>query len=155
MIGVWMSYKTYKGYFKPKHPEKYKGDPTTIIYRSRWESVVMSKLDAHPDIIWWQSEEIAIPYKSPVDGKVHRYFPDFLVKMKDADGKIKIILIEVKPYAQTQPPVIKEGASKRSRKYITEVCTYGINSAKWAYAKRYCEERQYEFMIMTERELGL
>jgi hypothetical protein len=150
-----MAYKTYHGYFKPKHPEKYKGDPNNIIYRSRWESLVMSKLDEHPDVIWWQSEETVIPYRSPVDGRVHRYFPDFLVRMKDANGKFKTILIEVKPYAQTQPPVIKEGASKRTKKYITEVCTYGINSAKWNAAREYCKDRQYEFMIMTERELGI
>jgi len=150
-----MAYRTYKGYFKPKHPEKYKGDPSSIIYRSRWESVVMSNLDNHPDVIWWQSEETVIPYKSPIDGRFHRYFVDFTVRMKDANGKTKTVLIEVKPYVQTQPPVIKEGVSKRSRKYITEVCTYGINSAKWAAAREYCEDRQYEFMIMTERELGL
>jgi hypothetical protein len=75
--------------------------------------------------------------------------------MKDANGKFKTILIEVKPYAQTQPPIIKEGASKRTKKYITEVCTYGINSAKWNAAREYCKDRQYEFMIMTERELGI
>ena len=143
----------YKGYFKPKNPQKYKGDPNNVIYRSRWESLVMSKLDQHPDVIWWQSEETVIPYRSPIDGRFHRYFVDFTVKMKDANGKLKTVLIEVKPFAQTRPPVIVEG--KKSKRYIQEVMTWGVNEAKWKAAKDYCEDRKFEFMILTEKELGL
>jgi hypothetical protein len=143
----------YKGYFKPKNPQKYKGDPNNVIYRSRWESLVMSKLDQHPDVIWWQSEETVIPYRSPIDGRFHRYFVDFTVKMKDANGKLKTVLIEVKPFAQTRPPVIVEG--KKSKRYIQEVMTWGVNEAKWKAAKNYCEDRKFEFMILTEKELGL
>lgn len=143
----------YKGYFKPKNPQKYKGDPNNVIYRSRWESLVMSKLDQHPDVIWWQSEETVIPYRSPIDGRFHRYFVDFTVKMKDVNGKLKTVLIEVKPFAQTRPPVIVEG--KKSKRYIQEVMTWGVNEAKWKAAKDYCEDRKFEFMILTEKELGL
>ena len=63
---------TYKGFFKPKNPQKYRGDPTNIIYRSGWELKLMLYLDEHKDVVNWGSEELIIPYRSPIDGKVHR-----------------------------------------------------------------------------------
>ena len=81
-----------KGLFKPQNLAKYMGDPTKIVFRSSWELKFMSYLDQHTDVIYWQSEELFIPYKSPVDGKYHRYFPDFLVKKKESDGVMKYIL---------------------------------------------------------------
>lgn len=116
--------------------------------------MVMSTLDKHPDVIQWNSEEITIPYKSPVDNKIHRYFPDFWVKKKNhSDGKIVEVLIEVKPYAQTKPP--KPQTGKPSRKYLNEVYTWGVNDAKWKAARNYCADRRWEFQIITEKELGL
>jgi hypothetical protein len=144
--------KTHKGYFKPKHPDKYKGDPANIIYRSSWELKLMMYLDSHKDIIQWSSEEFCIPYRSPVDGRIHRYFPDFYVKKKNSDGKIEIAVIEIKPSSQTVPPIIQKKATKR---YINEVYTWGINNAKWEAAKAFCEDRNWSFHIFTERELNI
>ena len=62
----------YQGYFKPKNPHKYKGDPTNIIYRSSWELKLMKYLDERKDVVKWGSEEIIIPYRSPIDGRVHK-----------------------------------------------------------------------------------
>lgn len=112
----------------------------------------MNYLDDHPDIIQWQSEEFFIPYKSPIDGKWHRYFPDFLVKKKTKDGLIEIVLIEVKPEAQTKPPKRQE---KITRKYLTEVKNWGINEAKWKAALEYCKDRKWTFQIITEKELNI
>ena len=147
----------YKGLFTPQHPEKYKGDPSNIVYRSRWELVVMSRLDAHPDVIQWSSEEIVIQYISPIDGRFHRYYPDFWVRKKDPNtGEELIDLIEIKPYKQTQPPAVMEAKNgRRSRGYLNEVMTWGINSAKWKAARIYCENRGWNFVILTERELQL
>jgi hypothetical protein len=146
----------YKGRFLPKNPQKYKGDPSNIIYRSRWELLLMSHLDDHPDVIQWSSEEFFIPYKSPVDGKWHRYFPDFYVKKKTPQNKIEVEIIEVKPAVQTVPPVIKETKTQKpSRRYINEVMTWGINSAKWKAARDYCQNRGWTFRIFTEKELGI
>ena len=144
----------YQGYFKPKNPQKYKGDPTNIVYRSRWELLVMSRFDSDPNVIWWSSEETIIPYRSPIDNRIHRYFVDFTARLNKSDGGTKTVLIEVKPYAQTRPPVISE-SKKKSRKYINEVMTWGVNSAKWKAAQEYCKDRGYEFMIMTENEIGI
>jgi hypothetical protein len=143
---------TYKGYFKPKNTDKYRGDPTNIVYRSRWELLFMSHLDNHKDVLSWSSEEFCIPYRSPIDGKVHRYFPDFWVKKRNKDGKIEIVVVEIKPYKQTIPPT----PSKRiTKSYLYEVQTWGVNSSKWKEAEKYCSERGWKFMKITEKELGL
>jgi hypothetical protein len=143
----------YKGYFRPKNPSKYRGDPTNIIYRSRWELKLMMYLDDHKDVIQWSSEEVIIPYRSPIDGKIHRYFVDFLVTKINKEGKKETSLIEVKPAAQTKPPAITE--NKKSRRYINEVMTWGVNEAKWKAATEYCKDRGWKFLIFTERELGI
>jgi hypothetical protein len=140
----------YSGKFKPQNPDKYIGDHTKIIYRSSWECKVMSWLDKNPDIVSWASEELIVQYISPVDGKWHRYFPDFLVKSKTRDGSFKTILIEVKPKKQTKEPEKKKRITKQ---YITEVTTWGVNQAKWKAAEAYCRERNWEFRLMTEDDI--
>lgn len=143
--------KYFQNFFRAANPSKYKGDPSNIIFRSSWEFKVMSELDSNPAVLEWSSEEIVIPYKSPIDNKVHRYFMDFYVKKKNhSDGKIEILLIEVKPKAQTKPPKIQ---SKTSKRYLTEVATWGVNSAKWKAAEAYCKQRGWRFMILTEDDL--
>lgn len=143
----------YQGYFKPNNPQKYKGDPTNIIYRSWWEFTYMSKLDADNTVIEWASEEIAIPYVSPIDNRVHRYFIDFYVKKKNVDGKFVTFLAEIKPHAQTKPPIVKP--KSRSKKYLKEVYNWGVNSAKWKFAEEFCKKRNWGFVILTEKELGI
>jgi hypothetical protein len=142
----------YSGRFTPKNPQKYIGDYNNIIYRSSWECKVMDWLDRNDNVISWASEELTIPYKSPADNRFHRYFPDFLVKVKTKDGKFKTILIEVKPKRQTLPPEQKKRITKQ---YVNEVVTYGVNQAKWKAAEEYCLDRGWEFRVMTEEHLGL
>jgi len=142
----------HKGFFKPRNPSKYRGNPSNIIYRSGWELKFMMWLDEHKDVFEWSSEEFFIPYRSPVDGRIHRYFPDFYVKKKSADGKIESLVIEVKPLHQTQEP---KKQSKPSRRYINEVMTWGVNESKWKAANEYCLDRGWQFRLITERELGI
>jgi hypothetical protein len=143
----------YKGKFQPRNPQKYLGDPTNIIYRSRWELKFMGWLDSHPGVVQWGSEELIIPYRSPIDGRIHRYFPDFTVKKKTPDGKIDTVIIEIKPKVQCSPPKVQSG--KPNKRYITEVQTWGINSSKWEAATNYCKDRGWKFEILTEIELGI
>lgn len=145
--------KYYQGLFQPKNPAKYKGDVNNIIYRSGYEARVMNYLDSHPDVLQWSSEELAIPYLSPIDNKIHRYFVDFVVKMKTKDGNIETWLLEVKPAKQTKPPAVKSG--KPTAKYIKEVFTWGVNEAKWRAAERYCAKNGYKFKWITEKEIGI
>jgi hypothetical protein len=144
--------ETYKGIFRPLNPGKYKGDHTKIVYRSRWELVFMMKIDKDKDVIEWSSEEVIVPYRSPIDGRMHRYFPDFVVKKKDKDGKVKVAMIEIKPKKQTVEPKRQKKPTKR---YVTEVQTWGVNSAKWEAAQEYCADRMWQFLIYTEDELGI
>lgn len=140
-----------KGRFRPKNPQKYKGDPNNIIYRSTWEIKVMNYLDQNPNVIWWGSEELAIPYISPVDRKKHRYFPDFVAKMRKADGSIMTYIIEVKPDRQTRPPT----QTRKTKTYLHEAMTYEVNKAKWFAAEEFCKDHGWQFQILTEKHLGI
>jgi len=141
---------TLKGKFIPRNVSKYRGDYRNIIYRSSWELKFMKYCDLNNSILEWGSEEIVIPYRSPLDGKVHRYFVDFYIKVKDVDGKIQKYLIEVKPKRQTREPKVQQ---RMTKKYIYEVTEYAKNQAKWNAAKEFCEDRNYKFMLITEDEL--
>lgn len=141
--------KSYSGFYKPQNPKKYMGNPKRIVYRSSWELKFMKYLDEHPDVISWASEEFSIPYLSPKDRKVHRYFPDFFVKKRNKDGVIESLVIEIKPKQQTTLPQ----KQKLSRRYIQEVTTYAVNEAKWKQAKEFCEDKKWKFLILTEHEL--
>lgn len=139
-----------QGFFKPKFPNKYRGDPSNIVYRSGWERRVMQSLDENASVIAWSSEEIVIPYRSPVDNRIHRYFVDFYVEAKAPDGSVKVMLLEVKPAAQTVEPKVSKRKTKR---YINEVFTYGVNQAKWEAASQYAQSKGWEFKLITEKEL--
>ena len=143
---------SYKGKYYPSYPRKYKGDPTNIIYRSLWERKFMVYCDKNDNILEWASEEIAIPYRSPIDNRVHRYFPDFYMKVKERNGKIKRYVIEVKPAKQTKPPVKPK---RQTKGYIIEAYEYAKNQAKWKMAREFCADRQWEFKVVTEKELGI
>jgi hypothetical protein len=142
---------SYKGWFKPRNPQKYKGDSNGIVYRSSWELRVMKYLDDNPAVIWWASEELPIRYISPIDNKVHRYFPDFIVRTKRKDGQETTMVLEVKPYRQTQMPVQK----RRTQKFINEIATYAVNQEKWKAADLFCKEHGWQFKLITEKELGI
>jgi len=143
---------SYKGKYKPSYPEKYSGDPTNIIYRSLWERKFCVYCDTNEKIIEWSSEEKCLPYRSPLDGKIHRYFPDFLIKVKESDGSIKKYMIEIKPSKQTVPP---PKPKRQTKQYIAEVYEYAKNQSKWEAAREWCADRGYEFKVITEHELGI
>ena len=142
----------YRGKYKPRCPYKYKGDPTRITYRSLWELKFMKYCDSNINILEWGSEEIALPYRSPIDNKVHRYFPDFYIKVKENGGRIKRYIIEIKPLKQTIKP---KKQRKQTKGYIYEVYEYARNQAKWKAAQEFCKDRHWEFKVMTEKELGI
>ena len=142
--------KTHKGKFSPKNPKKYNGDPTNIIFRSSWERKLFIWLDENENIIEWSSEELAIPYISPMDNRRHRYFPDVICKAKYPDNTTKTIMIEVKPLIQTKEP---KKQSKKTKRYITEVTTWAVNQQKWKTAQEYCLDRGWDFRIITEKEI--
>ena len=143
---------SYKGRYRPNNPLKYKGDYKNIIYRSLWELKFMKYCDSNQNILEWGSEEFFLPYRSPLDNRVHRYFPAFYIKVRENTGKIKKMIIEVKPLRQCMEP---KRQKKKTRGYIYEVREYAKNQAKWKAAEEYCLDRGLEFKILTEKELGI
>jgi len=112
----------------------------------------MQYCDTNKSIVKWSSEEIVIPYRSPVDNRIHRYFPDFYVKYKDVKGNYQEKVIEIKPAKQVKEPKMQK---RRTKKYVSEVFTYATNQAKWAAAEDFCKDRKWKFQILTEKELGI
>jgi len=143
---------SYKGKYKVRCPYKYKGDPTKVIYRSLWELKFMRYCDSNINILEWGSEEMYVWYRSPVDNRPHRYFPDFYIKAKESNGQIKKYIIEVKPQKQTKPP---SKPKRQTRGYLREAFEYARNQAKWKAANEWCIDRGFEFKVLTEKELGI
>jgi|TARA_B110000259_G_scaffold160054_1_gene183364 hypothetical protein len=141
----------YSGKFIPTNITKYRGDVKKIVYRSLWERRFMVYCDNTSAILEWGSEEVIIPYVSPLDGRRHRYFPDFYIKVKQRDKTIKKMIIEVKPKIQCGPP---KTPKRRTKRYINEVRTWGVNEAKWKAAIEWCVDRGMEFKILTEDHVG-
>jgi hypothetical protein len=143
---------SYKGKYQLKNPSKYRGNPTLVIYRSLWERSYMKKLDLNENILEWSSEEIALPYKSPLDDRIHKYYPDFYVKERLSDGTIKKYIIEIKPKKQTLEPKVPK---RKTKGYLYEVMEYAKNQSKWNSAREYCKDHGYEFKILTEDDLNI
>ena len=141
---------SYKGKYQPTYPQKYKGDPSNIICRSSWERKFCRWCDLNESVISWGSEEFSISYYNPIKQKICRYFPDFIVKLKEQSGKVKTYVIEVKPKKQTVPPKQK---SRVTKSYLYEAQTYAVNQAKWKAAEEWCKDRLLEFKVITEEEL--
>lgn len=151
---------SYKGKYLPKNPKKYRGDFQNVIYRSGWERQLMVYLDENESVLEWSSEEIAIPYVSPNDGRIHRYFPDFWLKVRRPDGTIREHIWECKPSKESVEPVIKtreqilQESPARKRRYYLDVLKYGINKKKWDAAEEYCKQKGWTFHIITEKHLS-
>lgn len=136
----------YRGKYTLINPQKYVGDVNDITYRSIWERNAMRWCDENPNVIEWGSEEFSINYMNPVKGKISKYYPDLFLRM--SDGKLRII--EIKPKSQTAPP---EPQNRRTKKYITEVATWAVNSEKWKAAREVAQRNNLSFEIWTEDTL--
>ena len=140
----------YRGKYQPKNPSKYLGDPTKIVYRSLWERKCMRIFDENPNVIRWASEEMAIPYLSPIDKKRHKYFPDFIIEIKNKQGEIETQMLEVKPAKYTRVP---KKPKRMTQRFLNEANTYLVNQAKWEAAENVCEKKGWKFKILTEKEI--
>lgn len=138
--------RTYKGKYTVKHPSKYKGNLEEVVYRSNWEKSVMIWLDNNSEVAKWNSEDFVVPYYYDVDKKWHKYHVDFWIKFKNGN----VLLVEVKPKKQTEPPKSK---IPRSRRSLNEAFTYIKNRNKWEAAQQIAQDNGYKFAIWTEDEL--
>lgn len=150
-----MASRFKQGIYKPTNPQKYVGDSNKIYYRSSWEKRVFLFMDLSENVLKWFSEEIAIKYISPLDNKTHRYFPDIGCVIKQKDGSVKKYILEIKPekdFIITRPKKMTEKAKLRLAQNIT---TVAVNEAKWKAAIQWCNERDFEFKVISEKDLGL
>ena len=133
------------GRFIPKNPQKYVGKSVNrIMFRSSWEVAFMKWLDTNDAVLRWGSEELAIPYVHPFDGRVHRYYPDMVIMYVDASGQVKKEIIEIKPYKES---VETPRMSDRDRQALA------INQAKWKFATEWAERNGAVFRVLTEKTL--
>jgi hypothetical protein len=144
--------RTYSGKFRPRNPDKYVGDPSNIIYRSSWEKIFMNWCDTRDHIVSWQSEEKCLWYNDPVTKKNRRYFPDFIIKY-EKDGKLITEMVEIKPQAQVDGP--NPNPKRRTAGWMRSVQTYLTNMAKWEAAAKVCEDRGWNFRLVSEKDLGI
>lgn len=139
--------KYYQGKYKVKNPHKYMGDINNIIYRSSWELKFLNWCDSNQHVVKFSSEEVIIPYVSPVDNRPHRYFVDFKIVLSTG----KTYLIEIKPACQTVPPT----GTKKTKRLLQETATFLVNQAKWDAAEKFAKVRGWEFKVLTEYDIGL
>jgi len=133
-----------QGIYTPKNPHKYVGKHKPK-YRSGWELTFMTFCDTHNNVTHWASESMSIPYRSPLDGKVHNYIPDFFVVYQNKYGKAIAEVVEIKPKKQSL--IESRAASARDRAVVA------VNHAKWAAATAYCKMQGFAFRVITEDDL--
>ena len=136
-----------QGYYTPKNPEKYIGNVNKIVYRSCWELNLHIFFDNNTKVIRWGSEIICIPYVKPTDNKIHRYYPDYYIECLNTKGELIKEVIELKPLSQIRPP------KSNSKHKIYEQLTYAVNVAKWESAKRWCEQNNVNWRIISEQQV--
>lgn len=140
-----------QGKYRPINPKKYRGDVRAITFRSSLELVAFKFCDNDVNIVYWSSEEEIIPYRSPVDGRIHRYFMDLKVWTKKPDSEeLQVTLIEIKPKGKTTAP---RRGNKSDKTWANEIMEWGVNSAKWNATEEKCLKEGWNFVKWTEEEL--
>ena len=143
-----MRKKWRQGIFTPKNQDKFIG--SKAVYRSGLELKFFRFCDDNPNVLEWGSENIIVPYISPLDNRAHRYYVDNYIAIKEGSEVVKY-LVEIKPSKQTKPPTTKY---RKRQHLIYEQKQYVINQAKWKYANDFCLDNGFEFKILTEDQLN-
>ena len=151
--------KYQQGYFSPLNPIKYIGK-YPIIFRSGWERKFAIYCDNNPNIVEWASEPFCIQYTNILDQSEHRYYPDFLIRVKtkrDEDDYImESYIIEIKPSKQLkkpEPPLKRKG--KAVSNYKSALKMYLTNLSKVKYMQEYAHQHNMKFALLTEENLNL
>ena len=125
-------------------------------YRSDWERRVMYYLDTNTNVTKWGSENVVIPY-TWIDGKTHRYYTDFYVEIKNRQGQVEKIVIEVKPKDQCpggkipKPP--RKKTPKSMKNYQDRLLSLKKNELKWESAELFCKKKGWKFTVLTEEQI--
>lgn len=142
--------------FNPHHPEKYFGDLSQIVLRSALEKRFALWCDRNPAVEKWVSEELIVPYISPLDGEKHRYFIDFRIWIRDKSAALKEYWVEIKPKYETLPPVPAQKPTAKARaRLLEEQQTWAVNRAKWSAAEGAAASMGAKFLVVTDEDLGV
>lgn len=133
----------HQGQFRMTNPQKYVGKSAPYA-RSSWEVKVMQLFDTNSNILQWASEEVGIPYISPIDNRMHTYYPDFMVRYIDANNREHVELLEVKPNSQSTLETARSLADRQA---------LAVNAAKWQAATQWCKSKGIRFRVITENEI--
>lgn len=162
--------KYHQGNFVPKNKDKVLklNNQGGVYYRSSWEKKIMVWLDLNKSISMWGAECMRIPYQlthienGDVKIKQHSYFPDFYYEMRDSEGVLKQVVVEVKPQKDYEDTILFEKGlfkidEKKTLKQLRNL-EYRFkmaqkNSEKWKTMIKWCEKKGYEFIIITEIHL--
>lgn len=139
-----------QGYYTVINKDKYIGDASKIIFRSSWEKKYCVYCDTSPNVIEWTSEPFSVQYFNPIDQKLHKYYPDFLIKIK-RNGVIERVIVEVKPTKYLKKPEIPKKKSKKAlNAYYYQANEFIKNMAKIKAVQSACIENNLKFEIVTE-----
>ena len=108
--------KYKNGIYSVINPNKYLGDINMVIFRSGWEYKLYRWLDMNDKVVKWNVEGITIPYQMEDNGKwkTLSYHPDCYAEVQKGDGTIDRLVIEIKPYAETIPPVMSKNMTAKT-----------------------------------------
>ena len=140
----------HQGQFNPKFTDKYVGNLSEIYFRSGWELKFMRHCDMSNDVLRWSSEAVMVPYTSPIDHRVHRYYIDFYIEVKNSEGNKSAWILEVKPTKHTKMPKrpLKESV-KSLHNYVNEVKRVLVNQAKFKAARNFAKMNDIKFGVVT------
>lgn len=145
--------KWYSGEYKVQNTDKYIGDMSDIVYRSKWEYNFCNYCDNEDKIKKWSCEHITIPYNVIHNERfvTKTYIPDFWILIEE-NGEEKQYVIEVKPHKDTEYPIEpKKKSIKSLQNYEWSLKNYAKNLSKWEAAENYCKKRSMEFFLLTEK----
>jgi hypothetical protein len=161
--------KYNQGNYIPKNKEKVikLNNQGGIFYRSSWEKKIMTWLDHKVEIIKWGAECLKIPYQmthfenGDMRVKEHSYYPDFYYEMRNSDGVLKQVVVEVKPQKEYEMVLkLTEGklsvpndGLKKLKSFEYDLKTAQRNRQKWETMVKWCDKKGYDFIIITENHL--
>ena len=159
-----------QGNYVPKNKDKVLKLNTQggVYYRSSWEKKIMTWLDLNEKIVKWGAECLRIPYQMThmVNGdmkvKEHSYFPDFYYELRLENNTTRYVVAEVKPKADYNDAIMfSEGrftvpentTLKKLQSLEYKFKMAQKNAEKWETMIRWCENKGYNFIVITEDTL--
>lgn len=161
--------KYHQGNYIPKNKDKVikLNNLGGLYYRSGLEKKLMYWLDNKREVTKWGAECMRIPYQmthfdnGDMRIKEHSYYPDFYYEMRNGDGVLKQVVVEVKPMKEYKMVQllnegrlnIPENGAKKLKNFEYDLKQAQKNRDKWQAMIKWCDKKGYDFIIITEEHL--